>query len=561
MRKKILVFFATFFFLFYIKNSVYGQQHQCNERCDPGSCVAGLKCIGGRCRNERCTTQRDCGCEPYRIQGRKFIWQANTWQEIEPAISQNVTIQREDDQYNASSIENPYFFQGPPPTPGVAGSFRYRVSVTNPPGTSVAYTICYNNWQCYATITPTPGNSVTTNTNDADSRNYVDGDHYVSIRWYFTPLIANCSDLRVRVNNQLGQTTILKGDQVTLLANFSSGNGTLNKIGLAIVPNNCSDPWLYDYQVDSSTGGEYQSGQFIFDQAGTYKVFCRAWSQEGAECRGSCVNNPPQYKCAGSDGSGAGTYTEITVENPDPWYKLKNASLNKIGDHKISVVQNVKKFSDNDPDDTLERYVIINNAGVLLAANSYNPGPYYNPINVSNINQYQGNYGFFNKSFLSAYYQYITSRKLVREISNITQITVDGLFLMKTNSLTLNVNPPNYNFVLLIRKLDNSDYGDLTIDLNNFGNTGKSYAFIAKNIIINSGTQTINGIFISTNNFSYQNLEGLKINGNLISLNQVPLNNRSDNSRPSLFINFNPRIYLDLLPFLSISKYDWQQVQ
>jgi len=57
----------------------------------------------------------------------------------------------------------------------------------------------------------------------------------------------------------------------------------------------------------------------------------------------------------------------------------------------------------------------------------------------------------------------------------------------------------------------------------------------------------------------------LKINGNLIQLtNTTPFTNSrvtASAQSPSFFIKFNQAAYLDLLPYLSISMYDWRQIQ
>lgn len=549
MKKTISIFFIIFIFLFYLKISSYAQ-HACNQSCtgaaniscnsstgqityNRGSCNSGLACYSGAgniCRNPNCPTDTDCTCPTYRVQGYKTEMPGNNTN-TEPFRSQAVYLDG-----GSVNTDQPYSFTN------LSAQSRL-VSVNNLSGSSIGYTLCYNNTDCH-TNPPTAGNSIYVCPNLAINNS----TDYADLWWHYTPLIPNAKDIN-------GQTTVFVNDTVSYSATYEDYNTSL------------SNPLMYAYQSSClgtpltkiSSGNSPGTHTFTWtpSSVGNFVVYAAAASTQ-ATCIGynTCVGSPPQYPCPGPN-----TSLSVSVVNPAPWYKLKNASLNKISDHNISVVQNVNKFVDGDPDDTTERYVIIGDAGILLATNSYNPGPVYNPIEASSINQYQGNYGSFNRAFLLSYYQYVTSRKLVREISDISQINTDGLFLIKTNSLTLTSNPPSYNFVLLIRKLDNSDYGDLTINVNNFGNTGKSYAFLAKNIIINSGTQIVNGIFISTNSFSYQNSEGLKINGNLLSSNPIVLNNRSDNSRPSLFINYNAKMYLDLLPFLSISKYDWQQSQ
>ena len=132
------------------------------------------------------------------------------------------------------------------------------------------------------------------------------------------------------------------------------------------------------------------------------------------------------------------------------------------------------------------------------------------------------------------------------------------LLLYKSDNL--NLSNPNHNFVLIIRNSTNNDLGNVNITIDNFNSSNKSIMILAKNITFSSSVNLASGIFIGEQ-INYQSNNGLKISGNLISKNKVSLKERSDNSRPSLFIVFKPRMYLDLLPYLSISKYDWQQLQ
>jgi hypothetical protein len=51
---------------------------------------------------------------------------------------------------------------------------------------------------------------------------------------------------------------------------------------------------------------------------------------------------------------------------------------------------------------------------------------------------------------------------------------------------------------------------------------------------------------------------GLKIVGNLVATEYF-VNNRlvADNSVPSVFIDYDPGIYVEMLPYLSTSEYVW----
>ena len=372
----------------------------------------------------------------------------------------------------------------------------------------------------------------------------------------------NCKNLKLNNVFLSSPRTVLLGDTVELSAEYEQN---FSYVRIGVDSSNCSSPAIQT--TITSTPGEY-SFNWTASALGTYNIFCGAGiSSPSIECRGRCYSPPNSYLCFGSDGNGSTTWGTINVTLPGPWYKLKNTSLNKIGNHEIAVVQNIKKFTNDDPDDTTDRYTIINSSnsdpGILLATGNYNPRPPYNPIPASNKNWYIGNYGNISQPFLNGltnFYSYIKSRKQIKEIAAISDINANGIYLIKTNSLTINTNP-NYNFVLIVRNSNDSDFGKVNIEINNFNSNEKSIMILAKDITFSSSTVYASGIFIATNQVSYQSNNGLKIKGNLISTNAITLQPRSDNTRPSLFVVFKPQMYLNLLPYLSVSKYDWQQLQ
>jgi hypothetical protein len=354
------------------------------------------------------------------------------------------------------------------------------------------------------------------------------------------------------------------GDTITITADY---DGPVTSVGMVVNPQgSCSFSPL---NVTQSAGAGTYSFNWTPTNAGNYDIFCRAWNDGVAECRGMCVDGPPRYQCPGSNENGATSYRTITVQNPGPWYKLKDASLNKIGDHNIAVIQNIKKFTDSDPDDDSNpgtgRYVIINSSspstsdpGILLATGNYSPGPSYNPIPDSTKGWRIGSYGNISQPMLDNFYQYIISRKSAKEINNLNEINADGIYIIKSDGL--NLSNPNFNFVLIIRNSNNTDLGDANITVNSFNSSNKSIMILAKKITFSSSVTTASGIFIAQT-IEYQSTNGLKVLGNLISKTAVTLQSRSDNTRPSLFIVFKPKMYLDLLPYLSISKYDWRRLQ
>jgi hypothetical protein len=554
------IWFYLFFLIFILFPFSIFAGHACNQGCNgaanitcnettgilsynQGSCNAGLACYSGAgnvCRNPYCPTDTDCNCSTFTIQGYK---QPNQ------SLFSGQTISLDG---GSPTTAQPYFFSN------VVANTIHRVSASSPPGSSVGYTLCYNNTNCHSN-TPTSGSSVYICTNNPGTTNYAD------LWWHYTPLIPNCKN--IKVNNSNLPYTVLAGDTITLTADYENLNGPVTSVGMVVNPQgSCSFSPL---NVTQSAGAGAYSFNWTPTNAGNYDVFCRAWNDAVAECRGMCVDNPPRYQCPGSDGNGATSYGRIIVQNPGPWYKLKDASLNKIGNHDIAVVQNIKKFTDSDPDDDNNpgtgRYVIINsstpstsNPGILLATNIYNPGPSYNPIPNSTKGWHIGSYGNISQPMLDNFYQYIISRKSAKEINNLNEINADGIYIIKSDGL--NISNPNFNFVLIVRNSNNTDLGNANITVNSFNSSNKSIMILAKKITFSSSVTTASGIFIAQT-IEYQSTNGLKVLGNLISKTAVTLQSRSDNTRPSLFIVFKPKMYLDLLPYLSVSKYDWQQLQ
>ncbi|MCM8787882.1 MAG: hypothetical protein NC935_07540 [Candidatus Omnitrophica bacterium] len=252
----------------------------------------------------------------------------------------------------------------------------------------------------------------------------------------------------------------------------------------------------------------------------------------------------------------------VAVENPPTafnkdiffqiasWIKLKNASFISSANFINIIPLNISPY---DNDDTTNRYFIIGETG-LVAANGLNMGT----ANISSKKWLTT--GYSKQTILSTtnFLEYVRSRKKYQEITDITQIK-EGINLYQ-GDLTININNQvNFNDkkTLLIVT------GTTTIDIDNFQPNNGSVAIIASNINFTNDTKSAKGIFIGqTINTGTTTNDGLKIIGNLIA-NAGFFNGRKWENyfKPSLFIVFEPKIYLDLLPYLSISKYDWQQIQ
>jgi len=539
--KRNLFFLSLFFLLIFLSPKRSFAAHACNKSCTggktiscsettgqltytQGSCNSGLACYSGAgnvCRNPYCPTDTDCSCPNFTIQGYKQPNQS-------PFSSQTVYL----DGGNPITAQ-PYSFSN------VVANQIHQVSVSSLTGSSIGYTLCYNTSNCH-TITPTTGNSVYICSNTAGTTNYAD------LWWHYTPLTANCSSVN-------GPTTVFIGDTATFTASYTNSAANLTTASMYAYTNSCLGTSL-----TQQSGGPGQ-GNYSFNwtpsTTGNYIVYCKADSSSTA-CVGynACVGSPPNYSCTGPN-----TSLSVTVISAGPWYKLKNTSLYKIGDFENGVVMTVKKFTDGDPDDTGDRYTIIGNACVSLISGNYNPQPSYNPLPLSTVDWHNQNYSF-SQTFLSSYTDYIKARKKYNEITSSTDIENNKVNLINGAQTIDNTILAKAPFVLIIN-------GDVTInnDFNNESPINSVMIISTGKITFSSSVTYANGIFIGNQievGGTESDTSGLKIKGNLISTNAIVINrNRTDNSRPALFVVLDTQQFIDLLPLISTATYDFQQAQ
>ncbi|MCX7928979.1 MAG: hypothetical protein N2558_04870 [Patescibacteria group bacterium] len=257
---------------------------------------------------------------------------------------------------------------------------------------------------------------------------------------------------------------------------------------------------------------------------------------------------------------------------PPYWYKLKNASLMKISSLTNYLASSPQQY---DVDDNSQRYLIIGEPGVVLSEGNITLGGIVNSL-VSSKGWYSVSYQKQRNFFVNQYIEYARSRKAIKIITNPNEIEANKINLLKSGDVTINSSNQflfeKDNSVIIIRNSNNTNFAKLTFNLQNFNTSfpPHSLAIIANKITFNDQTQEINGIFLAS---SFQlasepsphyTPNPLKIIGNLSSFNEIvdtTVRRRNDVNKPSIFIVFSPKMYLDLLPYLSISKYDWRQLQ
>jgi hypothetical protein len=553
MKKKFLflnnVFFIFLVSFFLVNHSVIAQ-HACNQSCtgaaditcnettgnlsyNRGSCNTGLACYSGagnRCRNPYCPNRTDCACPNFTIQSFILPNQA-------PYSSQGVYLNGQ-----TSTTAQPYFFYNVP-----ANSI-HRVNVGVPAGSTVGYTLCYDKTDCHSN-SPTPGSQVYICSNKLTS--------YADLYWHYVtptptrtptptptlyPTVVITGVLREKSYNSCS-TGVLGALLVNVIPQNSQGITTSCGITPAAAPYSSYRCTLtFNNQTANPTPAQNVTLNVSTSSYGT-----AYWANS---CTTSSLPNL-SFNVASSP--------PINILNKDiffetsPWPKFKDVSL-ATGTINYQIPNTISPF---DSEDNTNRYLVINQAGVITAQSINTPS--------TQLSQTQWNKTSYsaNKPLINLFFDYVKSRKSYTQISSFSDINKDGVYFLNSGlSISDADNIPQYNFVLIVG-------GNVIISKNNFNLIGandalaKPITIIApnNNITFSSSVQKAGGIFVA-NSVSYNSTTGLKIKGNLVSLGPVSLQARSDsNDKPSLFVVFDPTAYLGLLDKLSIAKYDWKQLQ
>ena len=265
---------------------------------------------------------------------------------------------------------------------------------------------------------------------------------------------------------------------------------------------------------------------------------CTGWGR----CRAPGCTNDSTCACAVT-----ATATPPPTPTQQPWVKLKNGSFQSDATLNNVIPNTVQPFDSSD--DGSRQFITGNNSGTVVAPN----------INVgsSNVtqNQWKSNYSPRMSFDKSKALSYIQSRKDHTVVSSVPdQLIKDGIYIYNGN-LNLNTAPSANSTVVLVVN------GTVTINANLTPPAGKSFTIIADTITVNNTVSSLTGIYVA-DNFNTGTGGGLKVTGNLVVNNTLD-NRRSqpNNNAPALFIIFDPTTYVNLLPYLSISKYEWRQLK
>jgi len=247
---------------------------------------------------------------------------------------------------------------------------------------------------------------------------------------------------------------------------------------------------------------------------------------------------------------------------PSSWLKMGNVSYDNLRSGRSSIIpNNMLKYTDSDTDDTLDKYLIVNNAGGILSAGNLRLGP--NATQYSEPNWYNTSYIQLHSFTPTKYAEYMKSRKEYKTITQLADIVGDGIYYVGSD---IDINDSSYFVNKKIVLVADQNRIGINIDLNSASVGNAAIAIVARDITISSTVTEVQAILIG-NNVTTGNTEdlALKIKGGLVHQSGTPTfeNGRQlqNLQRPSLFIAMDQRQYLDLLPYLSISMYDWKQIQ
>lgn len=300
-----------------------------------------------------------------------------------------------------------------------------------------------------------------------------------------------------------------------------------------------------------------------------YDTGCGTQQTQSQSCQ---VNDPNVWgawgPCTANCGGGTQTQTNQcgTVQSQacntqpcGPWIKLRDTSF-----YSVNSLTNVMSSTPTayDIDDTTQPYFIVYNDGVVAA-------PTIN-IDISNVSpttktgnpEYKAAYtpeayALTPASFVS----YVKARKDYTTITALSDIKGGGLYFYDGN-LTVNSDSAPFNAAGNIVIASSGTVTVAASAANTFAPVG-SVSIVAQTINFDSALTQAKGIFIGNTIDTGTNAsQGLKIIGNLVAQSTLTQGRSwGTTSRPALFVKFDQTQYINLLPYLSVATYDWQQAQ
>ena len=254
----------------------------------------------------------------------------------------------------------------------------------------------------------------------------------------------------------------------------------------------------------------------------------------------------------------------ITPGGPTPtpalapgWFKIKDSAFINRQNGRQNIIPYTLSAYDAD-DNTSTHHMLIGTAGglvqgspsLVVGANAMDAqgAPVY-----STPNWYTTGYTQTDDVDASKYINYVESRRTYTSITSLADITTSGVYLSTAPLTISDASIFNGKNVVLIAKGTSITYTALTP-------TTGSLALVAQSIAIDPTVTTINGILVADTMTLGSGTQGLKVVGNVIVKNPMTIDrSRPDASKPSFFVVMSTSTYVNLLPYFSVSTYDWTQ--
>jgi len=246
------------------------------------------------------------------------------------------------------------------------------------------------------------------------------------------------------------------------------------------------------------------------------------------------------------------------------WFKLSQTSFNSRENGRQNYIPNTMSTFDASGDDSVavgvgKFFLAGTNPGTIVQNSPIVIGPSSTAYSANNW--YTSSYSHTDDITYQKYIDYIKARKDSTALTSVpvsaASFPTNGIY---TISQDVTLDPTWFdgkNIVLVLQ-------GTRATFTSNFVPTGGSVAILASDISIDPAVTQINAILIAKNVSTGDNSlgNGLKIKGNLISESALQLDRKqTDDRKPSLLVIFDVQTYINVLPYLSTSTYDWRQIQ
>jgi hypothetical protein len=219
-----------------------------------------------------------------------------------------------------------------------------------------------------------------------------------------------------------------------------------------------------------------------------------------------------------------------------------------------------------DTDDTDGSYLIIGDSAAAYGSVGSALSSESLVLGNGQVSRKSWSNGTYNAGLsLSAtrYIDYIRSRKEYQTINSLANLSSEKVNVW-SGDLTIDsgniTSFDNKNVILVVT-------GTLSFNTATYNPTNGSTAFVAKTINMYKDTTFVSearGIFLADTINLGTSTEPLKVTGNMSSTaNAIATGTRrrDDGRKPSLFVVFDPQVYMELLPYFSTVTYEWKEVR